>query len=82
MDKNNQNNQNIPTTRAFNEGLRKLRVKDVPEVKAEIMQILGVSTRQSFARYASGRASNLDVTKAARIQEIFSKYGVPDCWGI
>lgn len=73
--------QNIPTVRAFNEGLRKLRVKDVPEVKAEIMVILGVKTRQSFARYASGRAANLDIQKAAKIQETFAKYGVPDCWG-
>ena len=79
MDKNK---QQIPTTRAFKEGLRKLRVKDVPEVKAEIMAILGVTTKQSYIRYANGRAANLDVTKAARIQEVFAKHGVPDCWGI
>lgn len=75
------NKQNIPTTRAFKEGLRKLRVKDVPEVKAKIMAILGVTTKQSYIRYANGRAVNLDVTKAARIQEVFAEYGVPDCWG-
>ena len=75
------NNQNIPTTRAFKEGLRKLRVKDVPEVKDQIMEALGVTTKQSFNNYASGRNAKLDVAKAARIQQIFSDHGVTDCWG-
>ena len=75
------NKQNIPTTRAFKEGLRKLRVKDVPEVKEKIKAILGVTTKQSFNRYANGRNAKLDVEKAARIQQTFAAYGVPDCWG-
>ena len=78
---NKQANTNT-VTRAFKEGLRKLRVVDVPAVKQEIMGILGVTTKQSFLRYANGRSATLDVDKAARIQETFSKYGVPDCWGL
>ena len=76
------NKQTPNTTKAFRAGLRKLRVIDVPAVKQEIMGILGVTTKQSFLRYANGRSATLDVEKAARIQETFSKYGVPDCWGI
>ena len=68
-------------TRSFRKGLAELRVKDVPAVKAAIYNILGVTTKQSFIRYASGRATTLDVDKARRIEELFIKYGVNEPWG-
>lgn len=68
-------------TRAFRKGLGELRVKDVPAVKAAISEILGITTKQSFIRYADGKVANLDVEKARRIEELFSSYGVTSCWG-
>ena len=73
--------KNINEKRAFAKGLKELRVKDVPVVKAGIMDILGVGTRHSFVRYADGRAETLDVDKARRIEELFASFGVTDPWG-
>ena len=56
--------------RAFRKGLSEVRVKDVPEVKTELMEILGVTTKQSFIRYADGKVANLDVEKARRIEAL------------
>lgn len=71
----------ITVTRAFRKGLAELKVKDVPAVKAGISEILGITTKQSFIRYADGRVANLDIEKAKRIEELFSSYGVASCWG-
>ena len=68
------------TTRAFEKGLREIRVKDVEHVRAAIMEALGVNNPVSFRNYARGR-NNLDVAKAAAIAEIFSRYGVTQPWG-
>lgn len=68
-------------TRAFRKGLRELKVKDAPEVRAGIYRILGVTTKQSFQRYSAGRAVRLDVLKAQQIEDLFAAYGVTDCWG-
>ena len=68
------------TSRAFEKGLREIRVKDVESVRAAIMEALGVNNNVSFRNYARGR-NNLDVAKAAAIAEIFTRYGVEDPWG-
>ena len=75
-------NTTTPFTRSFRKGLSELRVKDVPAVKAAIYSILGVSTKQSFARYADGKAVTLDIDKARQIEELFIKYGVYEPWGL
>ncbi len=75
-----ENNPNIIRSRAFRKGLQQLRVMDAQAARKEIMGVLGVTTKQSFQRYANGKAT-LDVVKAARIAAVFSKYGIPDCWG-
>lgn len=75
------NEKRTTTVRAFRKGLSEVRVKDVPEVKAELMEILGVTTKQSFIRYANGNVANLDVEKARKIEALFERYGVVDCWG-
>lgn len=53
----------------------------MPAVKAEIMDILGVTTKQSFIRYADGKVANLDVEKARKIEAVFAQYGIENCWG-
>lgn len=72
----------IYENKAFQRGLRELKVKDVPEVKATIIQILGVSTQQSFNNYAAGRVKNLDVDKAGQITRLFARFGVSNPWGL
>lgn len=71
----------MANSRAFTKGLQNLKVKDAPEAKAAIAAVLGITTKQSFIRYAFGRVKNLDVEKAAKIERIFRAYGVKDCWG-
>ena len=71
-----------PFVRAFRKGLSELRVKDVQAVKAGIRAILGVNTKQSFARYADGKAPTLDVDKARAIEALFLRYGVTRPWGL
>lgn len=67
--------------RAFRKGLAEVRVKDLPAVKAEICAVLGVGSKQSFIRYADGKAKTLDVDKARAIEQVFTKYGVAEPWG-
>jgi hypothetical protein len=67
--------------RSFRKGLAELKVKDVQTVKSGIKDILGVGSKQSFARYADGKAPTLDVDKARRIEEIFARFGVTQPWG-
>ena len=72
----------INPSKAFRKGLREIRVKDVPEVRAAIYRILGITTKQSFGYYANGCMVNLDVDKARQIESLFASYGVTDCWGL
>jgi len=68
--------------KAFRKGLREIRVKDAPDVRAAIFRILGVKTKQSFINYANGKMVNLDVDKARQIENLFLSYGVTEPWGI
>ena len=68
-------NKTTPINPYIRKGLSELRVK------AGIYAILGVGTKQSFARYADGKAPTLDVDKARRIEELFAQYGVTQPWG-
>lgn len=68
--------------KAFRKGLREIRVKDAPDVRAAIFRILGVKTKQSFTKYANGQMVNLDVDKARQIENLFLSYGVTEPWGI
>ena len=70
------------TSKAFRKGLREIRVKDAPDVRAAIFRILGVKTKQSFANYANGKMVNLDVDKARQIENLFLSYGVTEPWGL
>ena len=79
-------NENIETpipkiSRAFRKGLAELRVKDVQPATSDICAVLGVNTKQGFAYYADGKAKNLDIDKARRIEQIFAAYGVTAPWG-
>lgn len=66
--------------RAFRKGLREIKVGDNAAVREELAAALGVTTRQSLRAYADGTRL-LDVEKAARVESVFRKYGVDNCWG-
>lgn len=68
--------------KSFRKGLGLLRAKDVPKVREEIRQCLGLSesSRALFARYCDGKMT-LDVSKYKEIEEIFKRHGVSDPWG-
>ena len=68
--------------KAFQRGLREIKVKDQPAVKNALMDILGVSTRQAVRNYANGVVQNLDIDKAMRIAALFESYGVSNPWGL
>lgn len=68
--------------KAFQRGLREIKVKDLPEIREAAKDILGVKTDQSFRNYARGRVSTLDVNKAMQIAALFESYGVTNPWGL
>lgn len=75
----NKTTSNTPA-KAFRKGLREIKVKDEAAVREDLKTALEVTTRQSLAAYADGNRI-LDVEKAARVESVFHKYGVVDCWG-
>lgn len=73
---------NIYPDKAFQRGLREIKVKDLPEVREALRDILCVKTDQSLRNYAGGRVANLDVNKAMQIAALFESYGVSSPWGL
>ncbi|MBP5311829.1 MAG: hypothetical protein J6112_03230 [Clostridia bacterium] len=67
--------------RSFRKGLSEVKVKDLPHIKHDIMQALGISTESSFSRYSRGLNKHLDIEKAKKIEDLFASYGVDNCWG-
>lgn len=68
--------------KAFQRGLRELKVKDLPEVREALKSILKVGTNVSLSNYAKGLIQNLDVDKARQIEALFQSYGVSNPWGL
>ena len=67
--------------RAFRKGLQEVKVKDLPKVRKELMEALGVTSGASLSRYARGLNATLDIEKAKKIEAIFAEYGIENCWG-
>lgn len=67
-------------TYGFTKGLSQLKVCDVPAVKAEIMEALGITTNVSWINRRSGKIEP-KISEALAIEEIFAKRGITDVWG-
>lgn len=65
----------------FRKGLLMLQVHQVQQVKKELMDALGIKSRQWFKQYADGIVE-LTVSKAVKVEQVFNKYGVSDPWGL
>ena len=68
--------------KAFQRGLREIKVKDLPAVREALKSVLGVGTMQAVRNYANGLVQNLDVDKARQIEALFATYGVSNPWGL
>lgn len=68
------------TVTAFRRGMRQMRMGDWPEAKARLMAALGINNRTSFINYADGKIQ-MTVDKYNAVAEVFSFYGIKDCWG-
>lgn len=68
------------TVTAFRKGIRQMRMGDWPEAKVRLMSALGINNNVSFIRYADGKTS-MTVDKYNAVAEVFSSYGIKDCWG-
>lgn len=67
-------------TWSFERGFQQLRLCDVDEVRAEIMDVLGVTTNMSFLRRKAGKIEP-KISEARAVEEIFAKRGITDVWG-
>ena len=65
---------------AFKKGYNQVRRGDLPAIQSELMEILGVSNRNSFYSYMNGKLEP-KASVAAKIEEKFAEYGVYEIWG-
>lgn len=65
---------------AFEKGFSQVMNKDVQAVRHEIMDALNVTTRPAFLSRLRGEVEPR-VSEAAKIEEVFAKYGIKDVWG-
>lgn len=75
--------ETIKTRRAlgFRAGLAQVQMGQYPEVRQELCKALGITNRNSFAAYASGR-QEMKVTQADAVEGVFERYGVTqNIWG-
>ena len=65
---------------SFELGFSQVRQKDVEEVRARIMGLLGLKTRPSWYARLSGTVEP-KVSEAKAIEELFAEYGITEVWG-
>jgi hypothetical protein len=65
---------------SFQKGFGQVKQKDIPAVRQDIMNALGITTRPNWNRRLKGEVVP-KVTEAEAIEAIFAKYGVKEVWG-
>ncbi len=67
---------------SFRKGYAKVKREDSSKIKDEIMAALGYNpkSRSSWWRRLNGKLIP-DLEEAAKIEKIFSKYGITEIWG-
>lgn len=65
---------------SFQKGYSQVKKKDLANVKREIMELLGITTRPSWSARLNGRVEP-KVSEAAAIEKIFAKHGIKEVWG-
>lgn len=66
---------------SLKKGFEQVQKKDIPKVRLEIMNVLGLSlnNRTSWSQYMRGDLEP-KVNQALQIEEIFSDFGISDIW--
>ena len=66
--------------KAFRKGLQEARTKDLHTIDEEIKAVLGIRSRQQYAKYKDGRMS-LSVDEYDEIKKIFKARGISQPFG-
>lgn len=66
---------------AFQLGWSQVKNGDLPKVRKELMNVLGVTTRAAFLARLKGDVEP-KVSQAKAVERVFAKYGVKNVWGI
>lgn len=67
---------------AFRKGFESLQKRDSRKVKMEIMNRLGIKRTNTVSFYKKMNGSTeLKISEAETVKEIFEKYGITDFWG-
>lgn len=66
--------------KAFRKGLQEARAKDLQAINEEIKAVLGIRSRQQYAKYKDGRMS-LSVDEYDEIKKIFRARGINQPFG-
>ena len=64
---------------SFKKGYGQIQVKDLQDVRNEIMEALGISSLQAFRNRMYGIVEP-KVSDIIIIEKIFNKYGIPELW--
>jgi hypothetical protein len=65
---------------SFKKGFGQVKNKDVPAVKREIKEALGIESRYAWGKRLKGEVEP-KITEVEAIETIFKKYGVTKIWG-
>lgn len=65
---------------SFKKGFSQVKVKDIQNIKKEIMAALGIKTRAAWSARLNGKIEP-KVSEAKTIEEIFFKYKIKNIWG-
>lgn len=65
---------------AFERGWENAKAKDQSSIKAEIMEVLNLTTDAAFMQRRRGGIEHR-ITEAKAIEDVFRKYDVTEIWG-
>lgn len=67
-------------TAGFHKGWNQLRLMDTQQAQKELMDALGIKNKMSWNKYRNGQIEP-KASQAAKVEEVFKKYGITNVWG-
>ena len=64
---------------SFKKGYEQVQIKDLQDVRSEIMHALGITTLQAFRNRMNGEVEP-KVSEVQEIERVFNKYGKKEIW--
>jgi hypothetical protein len=65
---------------SFKRGFGQIKQKDIPKVRKELMDALGVNTRMSLSMYMRG-LTEPRISQAEAVEKVFANYDITEIWG-